>query len=192
MQTAALRCLLWICLRSSKSWVKSVKLTLVSDTFMGSLASKCCLQFYKSPVFVTALWLPTFFLLKAENFRLCTTKSITHLKHHTAVGTCTTPGLGSVVGKEWSPRGRDERLEPARSLVAGSRSDPEPNLFAVSIITSGGAMSTARGKKPTGSVTGEIKGWAQWSASLRTDTPHPLVTRFLTTRSEIAESLFKN
>ena len=79
-----------------------------------------------------------------------------HLKHHAAVGMCTTPGLRSVVGKERSPRSGDESLELARSLVAGSRSDPEPNLFAVSIVTSGRAMNTARSEKPADSVTDEV------------------------------------
>lgn len=81
-----------------------------------------------------------------------------HLKHHAAVGMCITPRLRSVVGKELSPRRRDDSLELARSLVTGSCSDPEPNLFAVSVVISGRAMNAARSEKTTDSVTEEVNG----------------------------------
>lgn len=80
-----------------------------------------------------------------------------HLKHHAAVGMCTTPGLRSIVGKERSPGSRDESLEPAHSLTAGSRSDPEPNLFGTSVITTGRATNATRSGKGTGSVREEVK-----------------------------------
>lgn len=141
-----------------KQILNKIKLTLAWDTFMGSLASKGCVQFCKSPVSVMALGLPPFLLLlKAENFHLRIIKSIMHLKHHTAVGMCITPGLRSVVGKEWSPRSRDESLELARSLVTGSCSDPEPNIFAVSIVILGRAMNAAS-EKTMDSVTEEVNG----------------------------------
>lgn len=70
---------------------------------------------------------------------------------------CITPRLRSVVGKEWSPRSRDESLELAHCLVAGSCSDPEPNLFAVSIVILGRAMNAAS-EKTMDSVTEEVNG----------------------------------
>lgn len=71
---------------------------------------------------------------------------------------CTTPGLRSVVGSQWSLKSRDESLEPAHSLFVGSCSDPAPNLFAMSIVIFGRATNTARSKNPTGSVTEEVNG----------------------------------
>lgn len=122
---------------------------------------------------------PTFLIIKSEHFHLLIITGIM----------CTKPGLRSVVGPQWSLKSRVESLELAHTLLVGSCSDPAPNLFAPNIVIFGRATNTPRSKTPRLSYRG-----SSWMSTkgCPLESRNPCVTKFLTTGSEISDSLFKN